>query len=60
MEKDRKRIEKDIITIVYYMNGGVSVTEAYDLSLEELNTMSSVINEHYEKQVQSMNNTKQR
>lgn len=60
LEKDRKRIEKDITTIVYYMNGGVSITEAWALSMSELNNMSTVITEHYAKQNDAMTNTKTR
>ena len=60
MEKDRNRIEKDIAMIVFYMNGGLNYTDAYTLSLNQLNDLSTTVNEHYEKQAQAMNTSKAR
>lgn len=60
MKQDYNRIEREIASIVYYMNGGLPFSDAYNLSMEQLETLADVIAKHYEKQAQSMTNTKQR
>jgi len=50
MEKLRKSIEEEVATLVYYMNGGLSYVDAYNLSMEQMRTLSEVITKHYEKQ----------
>ena len=50
MEKGRASIEKDIAGLVYYMNGGLNLVDAYNLSTEQMTTLTAIVNEHYERQ----------
>jgi hypothetical protein len=50
MTKQRQNIEEEIATIVFYMQGGLNYMDAYSLSIEQLEGMSKVINNHYEQQ----------
>lgn len=53
MERDRERIEKDIASIVYYMNGGLNFTDAYALDTAQLTRLSNIISEHHERQAEA-------
>jgi len=55
MEKDRRKIEKDIGTLVFYMQGGLSYRDAYMLSPEQFESLISTVTEHYEKQNAALN-----
>lgn len=56
LEKDRKQIEKQIATVAFYMQGGLSYMDGYNLPLENLSMMMEVISEHYDKVNNMMNN----
>jgi hypothetical protein len=56
MEQERKHIEKELAVLVYYMQGGLSYTDAYHISLEQMKHLSDAVVEHYEKQNSVMNN----
>jgi hypothetical protein len=53
MERDRERTEKDIASVVYYMNGGLNFADAYGLDTGQLTRLSNVITEHHEKQAEA-------
>lgn len=55
MTKQRQNIETEIATIVFYMQGGLNYTDAFGLTIDQLESMSSIINEHYERQNNAMN-----
>lgn len=55
MEKQRQRIEKDLAVLVFYMQGGLSYTDAYQLNNDQVKYLSDSISEHYEKQNSMMN-----
>jgi hypothetical protein len=55
MDKHRKNIEKEIATVVFYMQGGLNFNDAYNLSVEQLNDIAAVIHEHYDKQNNQLN-----
>lgn len=48
MESNRKIIETDIATLVFYMQGGLNYNEAWQLTLDQRQIMSKVIEKHYE------------
>jgi CRISPR/Cas system CMR subunit Cmr6 (Cas7 group RAMP superfamily) len=50
LDKHRKQIEKEIGTVVFYMQGGLNFTDAYGISMEQIALLADVIEEHYEKQ----------
>lgn len=50
MESDRKQLQKHVATIVYYMQGGLNYTDAWNLSMDELSVLADVFKEHYENQ----------
>lgn len=50
MEQERKSLEKDIGTVVFHMNGGLDFTNAYNLSLDQINLLTDIIKRHYEQQ----------
>jgi hypothetical protein len=50
MEKSRNSIEEEVATLVYYMNGGLSYVDAYNLSFDQMKKLSEVIEKHYERQ----------
>ena len=54
MERDRDRIESDIASVVYYMNGGLSFIDAYSLSTVQLKRLGDTITTHFEKQNEAM------
>ena len=43
-------MEKDIANLVYYMNGGLSYSDAYNLSQNQMKILSETISKHYEMQ----------
>lgn len=53
MEREMESIEREIATVVFYTNGGIAYDKAYDLSMNQLQVMSDVIKEHYEKQAEA-------
>jgi CRISPR/Cas system CMR subunit Cmr6 (Cas7 group RAMP superfamily) len=50
LDKHRKHIEKEIATVVFYMQGGLNFTDAYGISMDQISLLAEVIEEHYEKQ----------
>lgn len=50
MEKNKKIIETDIATLVYYMNGGLDYNDAWAISSDQRKTMVSVIQKHFDAQ----------
>lgn len=48
MERNRKAITKDLATLVFYMQGGLSFEDSHLLSNEQRSAMSKVIEKHYE------------
>jgi hypothetical protein len=54
MESERKQIQKHVATIVYYMQGGLNYTDAWNLSMDELGVLADVFKEHYEHQANAL------
>lgn len=48
MEKNRNIVHTDIANLVFYMQGGVDVNDAYMLSIQQRKIMNKVIQAHYE------------
>ena len=48
MERNKKMIEDEIVTLVYYMNGGLDYSDAYMTTSRQRRTMSKVIEKHFE------------
>ena len=48
MEKEIKAIEKEMIQIVWYMRGGVSLNEAYALSPDDRQAIGKLIEKNLE------------
>ena len=57
MERDVERIETDIAQVVYYMNGGLSYTDAWSFSSQQLLKLSQTISNHFERQADSAKKT---
>lgn len=55
MAQERTAIEKELAVLVYYMQGGLSYPDAYNLNIEQMKHLSDAITDHYEKQNNSMN-----
>jgi hypothetical protein len=49
MASNRKIIENDIATLVYYMQGGLDYDTAWQISNLQRRTLNKVIEKHYEK-----------
>jgi len=47
MSKNTHTIEKDIATLVYYMNGGLNYNDAWLLTHNQRKVMIKVIEDHY-------------
>jgi hypothetical protein len=47
MEKNRKAIITDLATISFYMEGGISFSDAHLLSSEQRSILSKVVEKHY-------------
>lgn len=48
MERNRHAITKDIATLAFYMQGGLSFEDGHLLSADQRSAMSKVIEKHYE------------
>jgi len=48
MEKNRKAITNELAMLSFYMQGGLSFSEAHMLSGEQRDILSKVITKHYE------------
>lgn len=46
-------IESDIANLVYYMNGGLSYSEAWKLTTSQMKSLSESIAKHYEMQAEA-------
>lgn len=46
MENESKQIKFDLAKLCWFMRGGLSITEAYDLSSEEREIMSTLVKEN--------------
>ena len=47
MESNRKLIETDIASLVFYMQGGITYNDAWLLTMDQRKIMSKVIEKHY-------------
>ena len=47
MEKNRTAITTELVTLSFYMEGGISFNDAHYLSSEQRSIMSKVIEKHY-------------
>ena len=43
MENETKAIKEDLLRICWFMRGGVSITEAYELDLQDREAISKII-----------------
>jgi len=50
MDKNRRLVHNDIASLVFYMQGGVEINDAYNLSIDQRRMMQKVIEKHYEAQ----------
>ena len=50
MEQERNAIEKELATLVFYLQGGINVSDSYMLNENQIKTYSEVIKQHYEMQ----------
>lgn len=48
LEEETKAITRDILRIVWYMRGGLSLSEAFMLSFEEKNFINDIVKENME------------
>jgi hypothetical protein len=48
MERNKKIIEEEIATLVYYMNGGLDYNDAWMTTSHQRKVMSKVIEKHFE------------
>lgn len=48
MDRNRRVIENDIDTLVYYMNGGLDYNDAWLLTTSQRRSLTKVIEKHYE------------
>lgn len=47
MNRNRKVINDEIATLVYYMNGGLDYNDAWLLTSDQRKTMAKVIEKHF-------------
>lgn len=47
MNRNRKVINDEVATLVYYMNGGLDYNDAWLLTADQRKTMSKVIEKHF-------------
>lgn len=47
MSRNRKVINDEISTLVYYMNGGLDYNDAWLLTADQRKSMSKVIEKHF-------------
>lgn len=52
-QREKDAMEKDIANLVYYMNGGLSYSDAYNLSQHQMKILSETISKHYEMQAEA-------
>lgn len=52
-EKEVEMIESDIANLVYYMNGGLTYSEAWRLTTSQMKSLSGTISKHYEMQAEA-------
>ena len=55
MDKDCKKIHKDLAMLVFYMQGGLDFKDAYMLSNEQIEVLIETVQEHYERQNNALN-----
>lgn len=48
MEKNRRVIETDVETLVYYMNGGLDYNDAWLLTSDQRRSLGRIIEKHFE------------
>ncbi len=48
MERNRKVIQQEMVTLTFYMQGGLDFNDAWLLSTDQRMAMSKVIEKHYE------------
>jgi len=48
MDRNRRVINEDIATLVYYMNGGLDYNDAWLLTTDQRKQMSKIIEKHFE------------
>lgn len=48
LDREVKQIKTELIKICWYMRGGVTISEAYDLSIEDREIISLLIKENLE------------
>lgn len=48
MDKEAKNLKNDLIRIVWWMRGGITYDQAWNLSLEERKNISNLIKENIE------------
>jgi len=48
MDRNRKIINEDIATLVYYMNGGLDYNDAWLLTVDQRKQMANIIEKHFE------------
>ena len=48
MERNKKMINDEIATLVYYMNGGLDYNDAWMTTSQQRKSMSRVIEKHFE------------
>ncbi len=49
LKAECQSIEQFIATACFYMQGGLNIQQAYDLSMDQLDMITKVIERHYEK-----------
>lgn len=49
LKSECENIEHFITTACFYMQGGLNIQQGYDLSMEQLERITKVIETHYEK-----------
>lgn len=50
MERNREDLDKEMATLAFYMQGGLSFGDAHLLSANQRKNMTRVIKKHYEQQ----------
>lgn len=58
MKQDVEATERDIAQLVFYLNGGLNFVDAYELTTSDLNRLSKVVSDHFEKQNEAMKGIK--
>jgi hypothetical protein len=48
MERESKAIKDEIYRLCWYMRGSLSVTEAYNLSTEDINILNKIVKDNLE------------